>query len=49
MIGDDLHVRYRDGQARSKFTSRWIEKQLDVVGTGRNLVTVEKVLALLDG
>jgi uncharacterized protein (DUF1697 family) len=43
-----LHVRYRAGQARSKFTIDWIDRQLGTVATGRNLATVEKVLALLD-
>lgn len=48
VIGDELHVRYREGQARSKFTIDWIGRQLATVATGRNLATVEKVLDLLD-
>ncbi len=48
LIGNELHVRYREGQARSKFTIDWIDRQLDTVATGRNLATVKKILAVLD-
>jgi len=49
VIGDELHVRYRRGQARSKLTIGLVERRLRTSATGRNLATVEKVLALLDG
>ncbi len=49
VVGADLHVRYREGQARSKFTIDWIDRCLDTTASGRNLNTVGRVLALLDG
>jgi len=45
-IGNDLHIRYRDGVAASKLTTKLIHQTLGVVGTGRNLATVEKLIAL---
>jgi len=46
VIGNDLHIRYRDGVAASKLTTKLIHQTLGVVGTGRNLATVEKLVAL---
>jgi len=46
VIGSDLHIRYRDGVAASKLTTKLIHQTLGVVGTGRNLATVEKLIAL---
>lgn len=46
VIGDDLHIRYRDGVAGTKLTTPLIHKVLEVVGTGRNLATVAKLIEL---
>lgn len=40
VIGDDLHIAYRNGVAGSRITPPVIEKGLGVTGTGRNLRTV---------
>ncbi|MCL2490633.1 MAG: DUF1697 domain-containing protein [Propionibacteriaceae bacterium] len=49
VIGNDLHVRYRGGVAASKLTTKLIHQTLGVVGTGRNLDTVERLIALAGG
>jgi len=46
VIGKDLHIRYRAGVAASKLTAKLIHQTLGVVGTGRNLATVEELIAL---
>jgi len=46
VIGSDLHIRYRDGVAASKLTSALIHQALGTVGTGRNLGTIQKLIAL---
>lgn len=46
VIGDDLHIRYRDGAGRSDLDAKAIAKALGVQGTGRNLNTVRKLIAL---
>ena len=46
VIGSDLHIRYRDGVAASMLSTKLIHQTLGVVGTGRNLATVEKLIAL---
>jgi len=46
VIGNDLHIRYRDGVAASKLTTALIHRTLGTLGTGRNLATVEKLTAL---
>jgi len=45
-IGRDLHIRFRDGVADSKLTAPLIHRTLSVVGTGRNLATIEKLIAM---
>lgn len=46
VIGRDLHIRYADGVANTKLTPALIAKTLGSHGTGRNLNTVEKLIAL---
>lgn len=46
VIGEDLHVRYRDGAGRSDLDAKAIAKALGVQGTGRNLKTVGKLIDL---
>jgi len=46
VIGNDLHIRYHDGVAASKLTATLIHRTLNTIGTGRNLSTVEKLIAL---
>ncbi|MFZ2242829.1 MAG: DUF1697 domain-containing protein [Gordonia amarae] len=46
VIGDDLHIRYAAGAGTSKLTPPVIAKALGVTGTGRNLRTVAKLIAL---
>src|SRR5688572_5130138 len=46
VIGRDLHIRYRDGVAGTKLTTPLIHRTLGVVGTGRNIDTVAKLIAL---
>lgn len=46
VIGNDLHIRYREGAGRSKLTAPVIAKKLGVAGTGRNLRTVRTLIEL---
>lgn len=46
VIGDTLHIRYRDGAGRSDLTAAAIAKGLGVQGTGRNLLTVRKLIVM---
>ena len=46
VIGKDLHIRYRGGVAASKLTTKLIHQTLGVVGTGRNLATIEQIVVL---
>lgn len=46
VIGDDLHIRYAQGAGRSKLTAPAIARGLGVQGTGRNLLTVRKLIEL---
>jgi uncharacterized protein (DUF1697 family) len=46
LVRRDLHIRYRDGVAKTKLTTPLIHRTLGVVGTGRNLDTVAKVARL---
>lgn len=46
VIGDVLHIRYDDGAGRSELTSAAIAKGLGVQGTGRNLLTVRKLIEM---
>lgn len=46
VIGADLHIRYREGAGQSKLTAPRIAKALGVQGTGRNLLTVQKLIDL---
>lgn len=48
VIGDDLHIHYPDGAGKSKLSARAIAKGLGVEGTGRNLLTVRKLIDLAD-
>ncbi|RYJ02001.1 MAG: DUF1697 domain-containing protein [Actinomycetales bacterium] len=48
VIGQDLHIRYREGAAQSKLTAPRIAKMLGVQGTGRNLTTVNKLIELAE-
>ena len=49
VIGDDLHIRYRDGAGVSALNAKTIARALGVQGTGRNLNTVRKLIALAAG
>lgn len=46
VIGRDLHIRYADGVANTKLTPALVLRTLGSHGTGRNLNTVEKLIAL---
>ena len=46
VIGEDLHIRYRDGAGQSDLDAKAIAKALGVQGTGRNLNTVRKLIDL---
>jgi len=46
VIGAEVHVHYEGGSARSKVTLGWLEKGLGTRATGRNLRTVDKLIAL---
>lgn len=46
VIGRDLHIRYAGGVAGTKLTTPAIHRALGVVGTGRNLDTVAKLVDL---
>ncbi|GAA3539150.1 hypothetical protein AFL01nite_28770 [Aeromicrobium flavum] len=46
VIGRDLHIRYADGVANTKLTPAVILRTLGCHGTGRNLNTVQKLIAL---
>lgn len=46
VIGDILHIRYDNGAGKSDLTSAVIAKGLGVQGTGRNLLTVRKLIAM---
>ncbi|MFT3716578.1 MAG: DUF1697 domain-containing protein [Gordonia sp. (in: high G+C Gram-positive bacteria)] len=46
VIGRDLHIDYPVGPGKSKLTAASIAKGLGVPGTGRNLRTVAKLIAL---
>ncbi len=48
VVGQTLHVHYGNGVARTKLTPDWVEKTLGVSATGRNLRTLEAVLALAE-
>ncbi len=42
----EVYIDYREGQARSKLTTNYLEKQLGVMGTVRNWRTTRKLLEL---
>jgi len=46
LVGSDLHIRYCNGVGESKLTALLIHRTLGVVGTGRNLTTVRKLISL---
>lgn len=46
VVGGDVCVHYPEGSARSKLTLDWLERHLGTIGTGRNLNTVRKLVAL---
>ena len=48
IIGDDLHVRYAHGAGRAELDVARLLRTLGVVGTARNLRTIDALLALLD-
>lgn len=48
VIGRDLHIRYRDGVAGTRLTPARIARLLGHHGTGRNLLTVAKLVELAD-
>lgn len=47
LIGDDVHVRYDSGAGRAELDLARLLRALGVVGTARNLRTVDALLALL--
>ncbi|MFN4001715.1 DUF1697 domain-containing protein [Microcella sp.] len=48
LIGVDLHVRYAKGAGRAELDLTRLLRALGVVGTARNLRTIDALLALLD-
>ena len=48
LIGDDLHVRHEHGAGSAELDVARLLRALGVVGTARNLRTVDALLALLD-
>lgn len=48
LIGDDLHVRYAHGAGRPVLDVARLLRTLGVVGTARNLRTVDALLGILD-
>jgi uncharacterized protein (DUF1697 family) len=48
LVGSDLHVRYAHGAGRAELDFARLLRTLGVVGTARNLRTVDALLALLD-
>lgn len=46
VIGSEVHVRYRNGSGRARFTVGWVDRQLGTVATARNLPTCQKVADL---
>ncbi len=48
VIGREIHVRYNKGSARARFNVGWVDQQLAVVATARNLPTCQKVLGLIE-
>lgn len=49
VVGRDLHIHYVDGAGNTKLTPAMIARTLGSHGTGRNLNTVQKLIALADG
>lgn len=47
LVGDDLHVRYANGAGRAELDLTRLLRALGVVGTARNLRTVDALLSLL--
>ena len=47
VIGSEVHVRYRNGSGRARFSVDWVDRQLGTVATARNLPTCRKVVDLL--
>ncbi len=48
LVGSDLHVRYAHGAGRAELDVARLLRTLGVVGTARNLRTVDALVALLD-
>ncbi len=48
LVGDDLHLRYANGAGRAELDLNRLLRTRGVVGTARNLRTVDALLALLD-
>jgi uncharacterized protein (DUF1697 family) len=48
LVGSDLHARYAHGAGRAELDVARLLRTLGVVGTARNLRTVDALLALLD-
>ena len=46
VIGDELHLRYAAGAGQPQLNADALHRRLGVVGTARNLTTVEKLIAL---
>lgn len=44
--GREVFMCHPDGQANSKLTLPWLERQLGVIGTARNVNTVVKLIAM---
>jgi uncharacterized protein (DUF1697 family) len=48
LVGTDLHIRYAHGAGRAELDLNRLLRALGVIGTARNLRTVDALLALLD-
>ena len=49
VVGRELHLRFADGMGRATLDVARLQRRLGVVGTARNLRTVDAVLALAAG
>jgi uncharacterized protein (DUF1697 family) len=48
VVGREVHVHCPSGLGRSKLSNAWLEKQLGVRSTMRNLNTIDRILAIAE-
>jgi uncharacterized protein (DUF1697 family) len=49
VVGGELHLRFAEGMGRATLNLERLLRSLGVVGTARNLRTVERLIAMADG